>query len=221
MPFVSNTGTSSSLQNARVIGWLTACRDFHDEAVRLALRSRGSISRIAREFDVNPEILSSWVRRYERIRGLRSRMENSFPGKSRCVLREGSPVASRDFIGTMRLDTAENAYLVGFVCSRLGVFRSGYEGDSGQIQQRHDAVRNKSCWSRRSSPCHTAPTGTGESASSSCAGDAPRDRSSPAVSCVTGLVPCQPWPKRCSLTRPRPAPYRTWCNATSSPRPRK
>jgi putative transposase len=45
----------------------------------------------------------------------------------RGVLREGSPVASKyEFIDEMRLDTAECAYSVEFMCGRLGVSRSGY-----------------------------------------------------------------------------------------------
>ncbi|WP_435279894.1 IS3 family transposase, partial [Streptomyces sp. 1222.5] len=43
------------------------------------------------------------------------------------LLREGAPVASKyEFIDEMRLDTAEYVYPVEFMCERLGVSRSGY-----------------------------------------------------------------------------------------------
>ena len=48
-----------------------------------------------------------------------------FPRATR--LREGYPVASKyEFIDTMRLDTAECAFPVTFMCERLHVSTSGY-----------------------------------------------------------------------------------------------
>jgi putative transposase len=60
----------------------------------------------------------------------------------RGVLREGSPVASKyEFIETMRLGTTEYAYSVEFMCERLDVSKSGYyewrdRSDSATAQRR-------------------------------------------------------------------------------------
>ncbi|MDX3714742.1 transposase [Streptomyces europaeiscabiei] len=122
--------------------------EFREEAVQIALRSSKTISEVARELELNSETLRGWVKKYQkqqepapdaeltvneraRLRELERRnreleMENSFLKKD-SVLREGSPVASKyEFIDEMRLDTEEYAYSVDFMCSRLGVSRSGY-----------------------------------------------------------------------------------------------
>ncbi|ODA69079.1 hypothetical protein [Streptomyces sp. AVP053U2] len=41
-----------------------------------------------------------------------------------------------EFIETMRLDTAEYAYPVGFMCEHLGVSRSGYYQGPGECLDR-------------------------------------------------------------------------------------
>lgn len=43
--------------------------EFRQEAVQLALQSNRPFAQTARELDVNPETLRSWVRRYEREHG--------------------------------------------------------------------------------------------------------------------------------------------------------
>lgn len=40
--------------------------EFREEAVQLALQSSKPVSQIAREIDVHPETLRSWVRQYRR-----------------------------------------------------------------------------------------------------------------------------------------------------------
>ncbi|ODA69229.1 Transposase [Streptomyces sp. AVP053U2] len=124
--------------------------EFREEAVQLALKSNKPIAQVARELEMNPETLRTWVRRHEREHGKqtgparrgragpaqgtrtphsRGRDGERLPKKMRGVLREGSPVASKyEFIETMRLDTAEYAYPVGFMCEHLGVSRSGHYG---------------------------------------------------------------------------------------------
>jgi transposase len=43
--------------------------EFREEAVQLALKSSKPVSHVARELDVNPETLRTWVRKYERDQG--------------------------------------------------------------------------------------------------------------------------------------------------------
>lgn len=43
--------------------------EFREEAVQLALKSSKPVSHVARELDVHPETLRSWVRRYGRDHG--------------------------------------------------------------------------------------------------------------------------------------------------------
>lgn len=43
--------------------------EFREEAVQLALKSGKPVSQVAREIDVHPETLRSWVRRYHRGNG--------------------------------------------------------------------------------------------------------------------------------------------------------
>ncbi|MFJ9953668.1 transposase [Kitasatospora sp. NPDC091207] len=43
--------------------------EFREEAVQLALKSSKPVSHVARELDVHPETLRSWVRRYEHEHG--------------------------------------------------------------------------------------------------------------------------------------------------------
>ncbi|MER5757626.1 IS3 family transposase [Streptomyces sp. NPDC002088] len=123
--------------------------EFREEAVQVALRSRKTISEVARELELNPETLRGWVKKHQkqrepapdaelavneraRLKELERRnreleMEVAFLKKAAGVLREGSPVASKyEFIDEMRLDTTECAYSVEFMCGRLGVSRSGY-----------------------------------------------------------------------------------------------
>nr|WP_123600245.1 IS3 family transposase [Micromonospora sp. Llam0] len=124
--------------------------EFREEAVQLVLQSNKPVSQVAREIDVHPETLRSWVRQYRRensgaqnspqigiderarLKELERRnreleMENSFLKKAAGVLREGPSVTSLyEFIETMRLDTAKYAYPVDFMCEQLGVSRSGY-----------------------------------------------------------------------------------------------
>nr|WP_274919478.1 IS3 family transposase [Streptomyces sp. WZ-12] len=123
--------------------------EFREEAVRIALSSSKTVTEVGRELEMNPETLRGWMKKHQkrnelpadaglpvseraRLKELERRnheleMENAFLTKSRSVLREGSPVASKyEFIDEMRLDTAEYVYSVEFMCSRLGVCRSGY-----------------------------------------------------------------------------------------------
>ncbi|UIX30762.1 IS3 family transposase [Streptomyces sp. GQFP] len=120
--------------------------EFREEAVQIALRSSKTISEVARELELNPETLRGWVKKQQepapdaeltvteraRLKELERRnreleMEVTFLKKAAGVLREGSPVASKyEFIDEMRLDTEEYAYSVEFMCGRLGVSRSGY-----------------------------------------------------------------------------------------------
>ncbi|MGW0665377.1 transposase, partial [Streptodolium elevatio] len=99
--------------------------EFREEAVQLALKSLQPIAHTAREFGMHPETLRTWVRQYERGAGAPGRAAgpgrtrqaqrtrttkprvgdgSQLPEKSRSVLREGSPVASKyEFIESMRL----------------------------------------------------------------------------------------------------------------------
>lgn len=58
--------------------------EFREEAVQLALRSSGPVSQVARELDVNPETLRSWVRRHEG----KTEQEPDFAIDERAELRE-------------------------------------------------------------------------------------------------------------------------------------
>ena len=46
--------------------------EFREEAVQLALKSSRPIAQVARELDMNPETLRTWVRRHEREHGNQS-----------------------------------------------------------------------------------------------------------------------------------------------------
>jgi len=43
--------------------------EFREEAVQLALKSSKPIAQVARELEMNPETLRTWVRRHEREHG--------------------------------------------------------------------------------------------------------------------------------------------------------
>ncbi|MFJ2022179.1 IS3 family transposase [Streptomyces nodosus] len=140
--------------------------EFREEAVQIALRSSKTISEVARELELNPETLRGWVKKHQkqqepapdaeltvneraRLKELERRnreleIEVTFLKKAAGVLREGFPVASKyEFIDEMRLDTEEYAYSVEFMCSRLGVSRSGYydwrsRSESATAQRREE-----------------------------------------------------------------------------------
>jgi transposase len=59
--------------------------EFREEAVQLALKSSNSIAHVARELEVNPETLRSWVRRHESEHGKQS---GPLPVDERARLRE-------------------------------------------------------------------------------------------------------------------------------------
>lgn len=46
--------------------------EFREEAVQLALKSEKPIAQVARDLELNPETLRTWVRRYEREHGTRT-----------------------------------------------------------------------------------------------------------------------------------------------------
>jgi transposase len=46
--------------------------EFREEAVQLALKSSKPVSQVARELDLHPETLRTWVRRHEREQGEQS-----------------------------------------------------------------------------------------------------------------------------------------------------
>lgn len=46
--------------------------EFREEAVQLALKSEKPIAQVARELELNPETLRTWVRRHEREHGTQS-----------------------------------------------------------------------------------------------------------------------------------------------------
>ena len=48
--------------------------EFHQEVIPLAIQSNRPCAQTARELDVNPETLRSWVRRYEREHGTQARL---------------------------------------------------------------------------------------------------------------------------------------------------
>ncbi|MFI1184611.1 IS3 family transposase [Streptomyces sp. NPDC020799] len=122
----------------------------------------------------------------------------------RCVLREGSPVASKyEFIETMRLDRAEYAFPVGFMCERLGVSRSGYyhwrgRPDSATAQRSEELkLRIKKAFEDSGETygyrrVHAQLLRWGVAAGLELVRQLMRE---------LGLVPCQPRPKRWSLTQ--------------------
>ncbi|CAM5722907.1 MULTISPECIES: transposase [Streptomyces] len=63
--------------------------EFREEAVQLALKSSKPIAHVARELEMNPETLRTWVRQYEREHG---RQGGPLPasGESRVI----APLAS-------------------------------------------------------------------------------------------------------------------------------
>ncbi|MDX3763439.1 transposase [Streptomyces sp. AK02-04a] len=103
---------------------------FREEAVQIAMRSSKTVGEVGRELGMNPEALRGWVKKHKALLGpevaaglalseraplkeleRRNReleTEKAFLKKSRSVLREGSPVASKhEFIDEMRLDTVQ------------------------------------------------------------------------------------------------------------------
>jgi putative transposase len=122
----------------------------------------------------------------------------------RGVLREGFPVAGKyEFIGMMRLDTAEYAYTVEFMCERLGVSRSGYyewldRPDSAATQRREELkLLIKKAFDMSDSTygyrrVHAQLARWGHSAGLELVRVLMRE---------LGLVPCQPKPERVSLTQ--------------------
>jgi putative transposase len=122
----------------------------------------------------------------------------------RGVLRKGSPVASKyEFIETMRLDTEEYAYPVEFMCERLDVSRSGYydwrsRPDSATTQRRDELkLLIKKAFEMSDSTygyrrVHAQLARWGVTASPELVRQLMR---------MLGLVPCQPKPKRWSLTQ--------------------
>ncbi|WP_406729244.1 transposase [Streptomyces sp. GD-15H] len=59
--------------------------EFREEAVQLALKSSKPIAHVARELDMNPETLRTWVRQYEREHG---RQGGPLPVDERARLKE-------------------------------------------------------------------------------------------------------------------------------------
>ncbi|MFE2865920.1 IS3 family transposase [Embleya sp. NPDC059259] len=205
--------------------------EFREEAVQLALKSAPrSIAQTARDLDVHPETLRAWVREHQRrhekaegplavderarLKELERRnreleMENSFLKKAAGVLREGSPVGSKyEFIETMRLDTVEYAYPVAFMCDRLGVSKSGYydwrhRPESATTGRREELKRlvtkafEMSDGTYGYRRIHAQLLRWGVAAGSELVRRILRD---------LGLLPCQPRPKRRSLTRAASAP---------------
>ncbi|MFZ3552104.1 IS3 family transposase [Streptomyces sp. 4.24] len=122
----------------------------------------------------------------------------------RGVLREGSPVASSyEFIETMRLDTAEYVFSVEFMCERLDVSKSGYydwrhRPDSATAQRREELKLlitkafddSDSTYGYRR--VHAQLARWGVAAGLELVRQLMRQ---------LGLVPCQPRPKRWSLTQ--------------------
>lgn len=122
----------------------------------------------------------------------------------RCVLREGSPVASKyEFIETMRLDTVEYVFPVDFMCERLDVSKSGYydwrrRPDSATTQRRKELKllvqkafdMSDSAYGHRR--VHAQLARWGHAAGLELVRLLMRE---------LGLVPCQPKPKRVSLTQ--------------------
>ncbi|MEN3584094.1 IS3 family transposase [Streptomyces sp. ZYX-F-203] len=200
--------------------------EFREEAVQIALHSSKTISDTARELGLNTETLRGWVKKHEqrhepaadapltlneraRLKELERRvreveMENAFLKECAGVLREGSPVASKyEFIETMRLDAEEYAYTVEFMCQRLGVSTSGYydwrsRPDSATAKRREELkllirkafeMSDSTYGYRR---VHAQLARWGVSAGLELVRQLMR---------LLGLVPCQPKPKRFSLTQ--------------------
>ncbi|QIZ33986.1 IS3 family transposase [Saccharopolyspora sp. ASAGF58] len=120
------------------------------------------------------------------------------------MLREGTPVASKyEFIETMRLGTAEYAYPVEFMCDMLDVSRSGYyewrqRPDSATDQRREELkllitkafdMSDSTYGYRR---IHAQLARWGVTAGPELIRQLMRE---------LNLVPCQPKPKRWSLTQ--------------------
>lgn len=59
--------------------------EFREEAVQLALKSSKPVAHIARELNVNPETLRTWVRQYEREHG---QQDGPLPVDERAELKE-------------------------------------------------------------------------------------------------------------------------------------
>jgi putative transposase len=122
----------------------------------------------------------------------------------RGVLREGSPVASKyEFIDEMRLDTVEYAYSVEFMCDRLGVSKSGYYNWRGRPEsataQRRENLKLliKKAFEESDSTygyrrIHAQLRRWGHTAGLELVRRLMREM---------GLEPCQPKPKRFSLTQ--------------------
>ncbi|WP_093852551.1 IS3 family transposase [Streptomyces pini] len=204
--------------------------EFREEAVQLALKSSKPIAHVARELEMNPETLRTWVRQHERENGRQDgplpvddrarlkelerrnrelEMEVAFLKKAAGVLREGSPVASKyEFIETMRLGNAEYAYSVEFMCRQLGISTSGYydwrnRPDSATAQRREELrllitkafeMSDGTYGYRR---VRAQLLRWGVAASPELVRRLMRE---------SGLVPCQPRPKRWALTRTAPGP---------------
>jgi putative transposase len=127
----------------------------------------------------------------------------------RGVLREGSPVASKyEFIDEMRLDTVEYAYGVEYMCSHLGVSKSGYYNwrsrpESATAQRREKLKRlikkafedSDSTYGYRR--IHAQLHRWGIAAGLELVRRLMRELS---------LEPCQPRPKRFGLTQHAPGP---------------
>ncbi|MGK5501512.1 IS3 family transposase [Streptomyces sp. URMC 125] len=204
--------------------------EFREEAVQLALKSSKPIAHVARELEMNPETLRTWVRQYEREHGRQDgalpvderarlkelerrnrelEMEVAFLKKAAGVLREGSPVASKyEFIESMRLDNAECAYSVEFMCRQLGVSKSGYyhwksRPDSATAQRREELrLLVKKAFDMSGSTygyrrIRAQLLRWGVTAGPELVRRLMRE---------LGLDPCQPRPKRWSLTQAAPGP---------------
>ncbi|MBA4867381.1 transposase [Streptomyces sp. PSKA54] len=59
--------------------------EFREEAVQLALKSSKPIAHVARELEMNPETLRTWVRQHEREHG---RQDGPLPVDERARLKE-------------------------------------------------------------------------------------------------------------------------------------
>ncbi|MFH0246196.1 transposase [Streptomyces sp. HK10] len=59
--------------------------EFREEAVQLALKSSKPIAHVARELEMNPETLRTWVRQHERENG---RQDGPLPVDDRARLKE-------------------------------------------------------------------------------------------------------------------------------------